>query len=95
MAAIKGRTLKLRDAADVQKQIEKVMKKTVKGCNVGDIFHSEGFAQIDNDGKFASELSIELEKFPVSKSLAFSIMQVNMIGNLILTFDPAQSFITT
>ena len=28
MAAIKGRTLKLRDAADVQKKIEKVMKKT-------------------------------------------------------------------
>lgn len=54
MAAIKGRTLKLRDAADVQKQIEKVMKKTVKGCNVGDILQSEGFAQIDNDGKFAS-----------------------------------------
>ena len=45
MAAIKGRTLKLRDVADVQKQIEKVMKKTVKGCNVGDIFQSEGFAQ--------------------------------------------------
>ena len=64
MAAIKGRTLKLRDAADVQKQIEKVMKKTVKGCNVGDILQSEGFAQIDNDGKFAFELSIELEKIP-------------------------------
>ena len=64
MAAIKGRTLKLRDVADVQKQIEKVMKKTVKGCNVGDIFHAEGFAQIDNDGKFASELSVELEKIP-------------------------------
>lgn len=62
MAAIKGRTLKLRDVADVQKQIEKVMKKTVKGCNVGDILQSDGFAQIDNDGKFASELSIELEK---------------------------------
>jgi len=38
MAAIKGRTLKLRAVADVQKQIEKAMKKTVKGkgCNVGD-----------------------------------------------------------
>lgn len=69
MAAIKGRTLKLRDAADVQKQIEKVMKKTVKGCNVGDIFHAEGFAQIDNDGKFASELSVELEKIPGIKIL--------------------------
>lgn len=62
MAAIKGRTLKIRDAADVQKQIEKVMKKTVKGCNIGEIFQWEGFAQIDNDGKFASELKIELEK---------------------------------
>ena len=69
MAAIKGRTLKLRDAADVHKQIEKVMKKTVKGCNVGDIFQSEGFAQIDNDGKFASELSIELEKIKGIKIL--------------------------
>ena len=64
MAAIKGRTLKLRDAADVQKQIEKVMKKTVKGCNVDDIFQAEGFAQIENDGKFASELSVELGKIP-------------------------------
>ena len=70
MAAIKGRTLKLRDAADVQKQIEKVMKKTVKGCNVGDIFHAEGFAQIDNDGKFASELNIELEKIPGIKIIS-------------------------
>ena len=69
MAAIKGRTLKLRNAADVQKQIEKVMKKTVKGCNVGDIFHAEGFAQIDNDGKFAFKLSVELEKIPGIKIL--------------------------
>ena len=94
MAAIKGRTLKLRDAADVQKQIEKVMKKTVKGCNIGEIFHAEGFAQIDNDGKFASELSVELEKFRVSKSFTFSISAANMIGNLTHTFDPARSFIT-
>ena len=64
MAAIKGRTLKLRAVADVQKQIEKAMKNVVKGCNVGDITQSEGFAQIDNDGKFASELSVELEKIP-------------------------------
>ena len=70
MTAIKGRTLKLRDAADVQKQIEKVMKKTVKGCNVGNIFQAEGFAQIENDGKFASELSVELEKIPGIKIIS-------------------------
>ena len=94
MAAIKGRTLKLRDAADVQKQIEKVMKKTVKGCNVGDIFHSEGFAQIDNDGKFASELSVELEKIPGIEIVSIFDHAVNMIGNLTLTFDPVRRFIT-